>query len=171
MELKRFVAEVERHLAVAVSGAEPPEVVERLIAALEPALRLTLLEALGAAAGEISRELAPGSVELRLRGGEPEFVVASPPAETALDVTALDVTAQERTALLPGSAEVGEVARINLRLPEGVKSRVEAAAARDGVSINSWLVRAAAAALSSASTSRQDAPTASGRQRYSGWVR
>src|SRR6267154_2654229 len=33
-------------------------------------------------------------------------------------------------------------ARISLRLPESLKVRLEAAAARDGVSVNTWLVQA-----------------------------
>jgi uncharacterized protein (DUF1778 family) len=36
----------------------------------------------------------------------------------------------------------GGTARITLRLPESIKSRVERAASGEGISTNSWLVRA-----------------------------
>ena len=123
----------------------------------EAALRLMLLEALSAAADEITRELAPGSVELRLRGGEPEFVVAQPAAEP------------EETVAEPPEIDEAATARINLRLPERLKEGVEEAAARERLSVNSWLVRAIAAALAQGERPR----SAKGRigQSYTGWVR
>ena len=77
MDLTPYVENLRRELAVAAEagGDEARALAERLTAPLESAVRLTLLDALSAAADEITRELAPGSVELRLRGGEPEFVV------------------------------------------------------------------------------------------------
>ena len=42
----------------------------------------------------------------------------------------------------PPSAEDEASARITLRLPEGLKAGIEAAASREGVSVNAWLVRA-----------------------------
>ena len=54
-------------------------VAERLITALDAAVRLALIDALSAAAEEITADLAPGSVEVRLRGREPELVVVMPP--------------------------------------------------------------------------------------------
>ena len=39
------------------------------------------------------------------------------------------------------------MARINLRMPDHLKSRIDRAAAGQGLSVNAWLVRAAAAAL------------------------
>lgn len=123
----------------------------------EPALRLALLEALSTAADEITRELAPGSVEVRLRGGEPEFVVVPPPAEPA------------EPAPEPPELDEAATARINLRLPERLKEGVEEAAARERLSINSWLVRAVASALAQNERPR----SAKGRigQSYTGWVR
>ena len=81
MELETYVDKLREQLAVAASagGEEALSLAQRLTAALESAVRLTLLDALSAAAAEITSELAPGSVELRLRGSEPEFVVAMPP--------------------------------------------------------------------------------------------
>ena len=89
MELETYVDRLGEQLAVAASagGEEALSLAQRLTAALESAVRLTLLDALSAAAAEITSELAPGSVELRLRGSEPEFVVTVPPAETVGEQT------------------------------------------------------------------------------------
>src|SRR5262245_27672682 len=83
MDLTPYVENLRHELAVAAEagGEDARALAERLTAPLESALRLTLLEALSAAADEITRELAPGSAELRLRGGEPEFVVTPAPAD------------------------------------------------------------------------------------------
>jgi len=83
MNLDTYVETLRRDLAVAAEagGDEARALAERLSAPLESSIRLMLLEALSAAADEITCELAPGSVEVRLRSGEPEFVVATPPAE------------------------------------------------------------------------------------------
>src|SRR6478672_9399853 len=82
MNLTTYVNELQQQLEVAAEagGEEARALAERLIAPLEAATRLVLLEALAAAAGEITRELAPGSVDVRLRGRDPEFVVTPPPA-------------------------------------------------------------------------------------------
>ena len=76
--LTPYVETLRRDLAVAAEagGEDARALAERLTAPLEASIRLMLLDALSAAADDITRELAPGSVELRLRGGEPEFVVA-----------------------------------------------------------------------------------------------
>jgi hypothetical protein len=72
MDLTHYVENLRRELAVAAdAGGEDARVLaERLTAPLESAIRLTLLDALSTAADEITRELAPGSVELRLRAGD-----------------------------------------------------------------------------------------------------
>lgn len=63
------------------SGDEARELAERLTAPLESATRLTMLNVLSAAMDEITRELAPGSVDVRLRGLDPDFVVTLPPTD------------------------------------------------------------------------------------------
>src|SRR3954464_7402756 len=82
MEVASYVETLRRDLAVAAEagGDDARALAERLSAPLESSIRLMLLDALSAAADDITRELAPGSVELRLRGGEPEFVVSAAPA-------------------------------------------------------------------------------------------
>src|SRR6476469_9724079 len=83
MELAPYVADLQRQLANAAETGtdETRAAAERIAAGLDAATRLVLLDALSAAVGEITRDLAPGSVDLRLRGREIEFVVEQPNAE------------------------------------------------------------------------------------------
>lgn len=85
MDLTPYVDNLRHELAVAAEagGEDAKALADRLTAPLESAVRLTLLDALSAAAAEITRDLAPGSVDLRLRGREPEFVVAPAISEPA----------------------------------------------------------------------------------------
>src|SRR5919206_3068469 len=85
MDLTVYVDQLQRQLALAAEsgGDEGRAVAERLAAPLDSAIRLTLQDALTVAAEEITCELAPGAVELRLRGRELEFVVTPPPAESS----------------------------------------------------------------------------------------
>jgi hypothetical protein len=174
MDLMPYVENLRRELAVAAEagGPEARALAERLTAALESAARLTLLEALSAAADEITRDLAPGSVDVRLRGGDPAFVVTPPPpasegtAETAWETG-------PSAAGPPPPAEEGGTARMTLRLPEHLKVRIEEAAGRQGISVNAWLVRAISAAFEpGAGRGPADRPrqAQSGRS-YTGWVR
>src|ERR1700761_2714808 len=82
MELTQYVENLRRELTTAagVGGEDARALADRLLASLDAAVRLNLLEALSAAAEEISAELAPGSVDVRLRGGAAAFVVTPPPA-------------------------------------------------------------------------------------------
>jgi hypothetical protein len=139
MELAPHVSELQRQLVdTAENGTEETRAVaERLAAGLDAAARLVFLDVLSAAVGEITRDLAPGSVDLRLRGREVEFVVSQPSAETdGDDVPAASVDLDDAST-----------SRTTLRLPDALKARVDDAAAADGLSVNSWLVRAVAAAL------------------------
>ena len=131
-------------------------------AALDPAIRLTLLELLAEAAGDVSRELAPGSVDVRLRGKDPELVVTRPP-----EAPATAPAAAVQTAAPTEPDDESATFRTTLRLPERLKSRVEQAAAAEGVSVNSWLVRAVTTALEP--DSRRPVPRTG--DRFTGWVR
>jgi hypothetical protein len=171
MDLGVYVEGLQRQVAVAAEagGDEARAVAERLTGPLEAAIRLTLQDALAAAAEEITCELAPGSVEVRLRGRELEFAV-TPPAD-GTDAAAGGEPVDD-TAPPTVDADEGATARINLRLPEHLKARIEQAAGREGLSVNTWLVRAAAAALGRADPDRRRAArSAQGTQRYTGWAR
>ena len=174
MDLTPYVDNVRRELATAAEagGADARALAERLSAPLASAIRLTLLDALSAAADEITRDLAPGSVEVRLRGGEPNFAVtaaepampAKPAAEPVTEPVSEPVTE-------PVSDEDGAMTRINFRLPEHLKARVEEAAGRQGRSVNAWLVRAATAALQPRTSAPATDRGSRSPQHYTGWVR
>jgi uncharacterized protein (DUF1778 family) len=170
MELEPYVAALRQELATAAeaAGEDARALADRLTAPLESAARLALLEALSAAADEVTRELAPGSVHVRLRGREPMFVVTPPPAEASTEPD----TSAAGVPLSPPEGDEGATARINFRLGEHLKSRIEEAAGSAGLSVNSWLIRAAMAALDSADYGRS-APrrAARGGQHFTGWVR
>ncbi|MCC3778325.1 hypothetical protein [Streptomyces sp. UNOB3_S3] len=171
MDLTPYVDILRRELAVAAEagGEDTRELARRLTAPLESATRLTMLNVLSAAMDEITRELAPGSVDVRLRGLDPDFVVTLPPTggapvEPAAPVEAL--MAQE-----PADGDEGGTARVNLRMPAHLKARAEEAAGREGLSVNAWLVRAVSAAVGGGTRPRPAERTRSVGQSVTGWVR
>jgi hypothetical protein len=162
MDLTPYVESLKQEVAVAADagGEEARALVERITAPIEAAIRLTLLEALSAAADEITSDLAPGMVDLRLRGRNATFVVTPAPIESP----GVDVA----PSMAP-DVEDGATARINFRLPEHLKARVEHAAGDNQLSVNAWLVRVVAAALDT--TSRQRRSQRGTGQNYTGWAR
>jgi hypothetical protein len=133
MQLDGHVQSIQQELAAAAARGdeELAEVARRMGEALAATLHLHLLDLLGEAALEIGGQLDSGRVEVRLAGREPELVVI---AEEVSDAD---------------QAAVGEElsGRITLRLPESLKAAVEAAATREGISTNAWLVRTIARSL------------------------
>ena len=126
MDLTPYLEAVRADLeAVAGSDEATLAVAERLARALEASLQLQMLDALGQAAQELGEQLPSGRVDVRLSGRDVHLVLA-----------------REEPAEPPASEDDGGTARITLRLPEGVKTRVEQQATREGISTNSWLVRA-----------------------------
>jgi predicted HicB family RNase H-like nuclease len=117
--------------AAEIGDERAATVARRLADTLSASLRLRILDVLGQAALELSSKLPSGHVEVRLAGQDPELVYVDEQRDTG--------------------GTVGEdlTARITLRVPEGLKSAVETAAAREGVSVNTWLVRAIARATES----------------------
>jgi hypothetical protein len=109
----------------AVGDESTARAAELLAVALESALGRRLLEALGEAALELSSQLDDGRVEVRYAGSDPELVLVRDEVEAAVE-----------------PADEAFTARITLRLPESLKARLEGAAAREGVSVNTWLVQA-----------------------------
>jgi HicB family len=141
MELKDYSDALRAELAAITRFAneEVARAGQMLAEALDSSVQLALLDVLSAAAAEITSELDDIVVEVRLAGGEPTFNVShtapEPPAE-------------------PAPAEAADEsgsARITFRLPDALKGRIEAAAAAQHLSVNTWLVRAASQALDSPS--------------------
>jgi hypothetical protein len=154
MDLSPYIESVRAGVVSASSLADEQtqHVAARLGTAIESSTRLALIRALSDAAGTISAELAPSSVEVRMVGSEPEFVVSIQTADA------------EPTLLMPESEQVSEeavgasdvedepVARITLRLPQSVKTRVDEIASAEGISTNAWLIRAVMDALAERSS-------------------
>jgi hypothetical protein len=177
MELTQYVESLRRELTTAaeVGGEDARALAGRLLPSLDAAVRLTLLEALSAAAEEISAELAPGAVDVRLRGGTAGFVVTPPPAPAGPAGDDAE-TGPVEVRLPVAEGDDAAMVRINLRLPANLKALIEDAAAGGGISVNAWIVRAAAAGLANDGrratrpAPAQDPDRIVG-QSYSGWVR
>jgi hypothetical protein len=180
MDLSQYVENLQRQLAAAAEGGgdESRALADRLIAPLDAAIRLTLLDVLSLAAEEITCELAPGSVEVRLRGRDPEFVVTTPPVDLSagdLDYDHRSPQGRPASGVAPEASHDGDegaMSRINLRMPDYLKARIESAAGGEGLSVNAWLVRSAAAAMERNDPSRRSERSAPrSAQRYTGWSR
>ncbi|MFG2820036.1 hypothetical protein ACGFX4_11480 [Kitasatospora sp. NPDC048365] len=169
MDLTPYVDNLRRELAVAAEagGDDARRLAERLTAPLESATRLTMLNVLSAAMAEITRELAPGSVDVRLRGLDPDFVVTLPPAAVGAPEEAAPPV---ETAKAYADSDEGGTARVNLRLPAQLKARAEEAAGREGLSVNAWLVRAVSAAVDGTPPRPAERINTVG-QSFTGWVR
>lgn len=141
MELQRFIDSLQADLdQLAAAGDDAvAEAARRLSTALRASAGLRLLEALGEGALELTSQLPNGHVEVRLAGQDPSLVY---------------VEDQPEAPPQPVAGEDALAARITLRLPEGLKATIEVAAAREGVSVNTWLVRALARAVSSSGSRR-----------------
>ncbi len=127
MKLQRFIDALKADLsAVAELGDEATaDAAGQLVLTLQASVGLRLLDALSEAARELNERLPSGHVEVRLAGQDPELVYFS----------------DEREAPVAG-VDAAFTARITLRLPEALKTMVEQAAVREGVSVNTWIVRA-----------------------------
>jgi hypothetical protein len=125
MNVAAYVEALQQDLAnVAGIGDEAvAEAARRIAAALESSLRLRLTDALGEAAAELTNQLPDGHVEVRVSAGEPELVYVPDPGAP------------------PPSGIEDLTARITLRLPETLKTIVDAAAQEAGVSANTWLLQ------------------------------
>jgi predicted HicB family RNase H-like nuclease len=139
MQLQPHLEEVQDQLraAAALGDDRTREIADALATAAAPAVRLAVLNALSGAADEITAALLdfPGSpvVTVRLDGDEVAVDVHVPHAAPEAEEPRRD----------DGDAS----ARISLRLSETLKADIDAVAEQEGVSVNTWLVRAAQAAL------------------------
>ena len=169
MELSGYVEALQAQLAAAAApgGKEAAELAERLTGPLDTATRLILQDALSDAAQEITRELAPGSVELRLRGRELSFVVNRASGSEAPDALPGGAVAGP-AGRGPDTAGEGSTSRISFRPPDSLKARIEDAAEREGLSVNAFLVRTLSSVLDPgrAPSTRTDR---SGATRVEGW--
>ena len=172
MDITPYVDRLRADLtAAAAAGGEPVrDAAERLSLALDPAMRLGLMEVLSEAAAEITSAMRTGSVETRLAGRDIEFV---------LDQSATTAPPTEDTATT--ETDEGDLARITVRIPESIKTRAEELAAKGGHSLNTWIVNVLRSATRESSvnididlSSLKDAGfpfgKSGGSQRMTGWV-
>ena len=149
MQLESHIQAIQQELATtgALGDEAAAEAARRIGEALASTLHLHLLDLLGEAALEITGQIEPGRVEVRLAGRDPELVVI---ADETPDTSQLGL----------GEEASG---RITLRLPESLKAGIEAAADREGISTNAWLVRTIARTL-------EQRPTRKSRNRMQGYA-
>ncbi len=164
MEMSPYVEGLRRELGSLTRFASDDviEVAGKLAEALDSSVRLTLLEVLSAAAAEITTRLDDAVIDVRLNAGEPEFVITNVPQHAG----------QEPEPAPDAAADDAGTARVTLRLSEVLKARVEAQAAADGLSVNSWLAHAAIRALEGAPRQGRGQRSRSGiGQRITGYAR
>src|SRR3954452_9543154 len=128
MELDHYLESVRRSVenATALADEQTRSVAQRLGATLDDAGRLALISALSDAACEITLELSPGSVELRMAGGRPEFVVSPPPSHLTGPDRDAEIDDANRAGVTEAAPEAQEpTARITLRLPVPVKNKID----------------------------------------------
>ena len=141
--------------ATALADAHTRGVAERLLAALEPALRLRMVETLTDAAASLSAELGD-VVEVRMDGRDPVWFVQRRNSGDAAE-----------PSLVRPEGDADGTARITLRLPESVKTRADAAADAAGMSLNTWIVNAVRAHLAGVAGRRPGVRTD---RRITGWA-
>ena len=141
MQTQAYVDALLADLAAiaAVGDEDVASAAQRLSQALRASAGMRLLDLLGEAALEVSEQLPAGHVEVRLAGQEPSLVYVE----------------DEQAPVAAPAGEEGMTARITLRLTEALKATVEEAAAREGVSVNTWIVRALGRNTSAATSTRR----------------
>lgn len=176
MDLTPYVAALRDDLAAAAAVGD--EATKRagssLAAALEPAVRLALMNALSDLAGEVSEALGDRTVSLRLSGREVDVVVdrgpsaendggffAGPASSPFAGTPSGGPGGPHRQTPPPGPGfghgepgfggrggpDVGDISRMTLRLVDQLKGQAERAAAAQGMSLNSWIGQAVQGAL------------------------
>ena len=145
MDLSPYVDAVRADLdAAAAAGTDDAKATARLLSgALDASLRLALVDALSELAAEVTAS-SEVEVEIRMRGREPQVVVAAAPADEPAEPSEPLDDGDDR-----GSA------RLTVRMPESLKARAEEEAGREGLSVNAWMVRAVQTAVAPARTSHQ----------------
>jgi len=135
MQTAQFIEALQADLRelAQLGGDELVQAAHRLEGAVKQSATLRLIDALTQVALEVSSQLPNGHLDVRLSGQDPELIYVEEEGE--------EPQAQ--------AAEDGLAARISLRLPDSLKVALEKAAEAEGVSLNTWLVRALQRSVSS----------------------
>ena len=147
MDLSRYVTQLREDLAsAAAAGDEQTQRTAALLgAAIEPAARLALMNALSDLAAEVTAALPDRVVEVRLNGRDVNVSVSDDGAAAAPESESGPFDGFGGFGGFGGDA--GDISRITLRLVEQIKGQAEQAAAAQGVSLNSWVAQAVQGAL------------------------
>lgn len=166
MDLAPYLDSLRRDLTATAAPGGPDVVraAELLTASLDVSARLCLLEVLSDATAEITAKLDGASVEVRLRGREADLVIDESGQPEPLPAPPTGPPARA------AAESPGEVARITLRLPDGLKAAAERAAAAEGISVNAWLVRAVANAVPGATGAAPERRGRSAGRRITGFA-
>ena len=164
MDLSKYVTQLREDLAsAAAAGDEQTQRTGALLgAAIEPAARLALMNALSDLAAEVTAALGDRVVEVRLDGRDVRVAVSPDPAQPtsrSRRPQARPTRASDPAASRGFGGDAGDISRVTLRLVEQIKSQAEQAAANQGMSLNSWVAQAVQGALAG-HAAREVRPTA-----------
>jgi hypothetical protein len=143
MDLTPYVDSLREDLATTASAGDEQtrRAAAVLSAALEPAIRLAIMNAMSDLAAEVTAALDDHVVEVRLAGRDVHVVVSG---------TAQRTPEPEQEQPLPppaGDNTAENISRMTLRMFEQIKSQAEQAAAAQGVSLNTFVSQAVQGAL------------------------
>ena len=183
MDLSTYVTQLREDLAsAAAAGDEQTQRTGALLgAAIEPAARLALMNALADLAAEVTAALGDRVVEVRLDGRDVRVAVSAPDDDA--DEPEPESAQPPFAGFGPrgfagfGGRAAGDISRVTLRLVEQIKNQAEQAAANQGMSLNSWVAQAVQGALaghqhgkSGRRDGRESGPDGRDGKRVKGWV-
>lgn len=141
MDLSSYINQLREDLTSAASAGDDQtrQTAAALSAAIEPAARLAIMNALSDLAAEVTTHLDGQVVDLRLDGRDVRVVVSGTASSGDQNTTAEPPP--------PPTGESGDISRITLRLLDEVKSKAEQAASAQGMSLNTFVSQAVQGAL------------------------
>ncbi|MGH3949148.1 MAG: toxin-antitoxin system HicB family antitoxin [Pseudonocardiaceae bacterium] len=144
MDLTPYITSLREDLTATASAGDDQtrRAAAVLSTALEPSVRLALMNALSDLAAEVTAHLDDHIVEVRLDGRDVRVVVTSPGGSDHPDPTEPSPPPPP-----PPPGDGGDISRITLRLFEEIKNKAEQAAAAQGVSLNTYVSQAVQGAL------------------------
>lgn len=143
MDLSPYLSQLREDLTSAASAGDDQtrQTAAVLSAAIEPAARLAIMNALSDLAAEVTTHLDGQVVDVRLDGRDVRVVVSGGGSAQSSG------TEEERPPPPPPGGDNGDISRITLRLLDEIKSQAEQAASTQGVSLNTWVAQAVQGAL------------------------
>lgn len=172
MDLSKYVAQLREDLtSAAAAGDEQTQRTGALLgAAIEPAARLAMMNALSDLAAEVTAALGDRVVEVRLDGRDVSVAVTGDPTADEPEPEQADAPTGGFRGFGGFGGDTGDISRVTLRLVEQIKNQAEQAAANQGVSLNSWVAQAVQGALSGHQHGRSRRPDRKDGKRLKGWV-